>query len=66
MTYPDWQKKTCGDCGWHFKWRCRRVTWGCTAQKYDKEIGWIDPGYFGNMEESNPACPAFVPREVEE
>jgi len=60
----DFRSKTCGECAWlkpHAN-MCRRVMWG-SIQQIETSSGWSDPGYFGDVALTDPACPAHVAKE---
>ena len=59
----DFRAHTCGECAWVTKGvlpYCRRVSWNCIPTRNDVQYsghGLLDP--------KEPACPAYIPREVQ-
>lgn len=64
----DFRGKTCGECAWkHRGGFCRRISYGMIPQYCLGNNGeWAEPGYFGDVVDNEPACPAFEPLEKPE
>jgi len=63
-TGSDWRSHTCGECGWKMRGMCRRVMWGETPQWTDQSGLWTQPSYFGDVQDGDAACPAFVAASI--
>lgn len=57
-TPTDWRNRTCGECGWEYQELCRREAFGYSQESHE-------PWSIGHVTVHDPACPAFVPKEVE-
>jgi len=59
----DWRQHTCSECGWEWNRDCRRTVWGSFPQFTMADGQWSDQTFVCVVQSTDPACPAFVPRE---